>query len=109
MDIKLSKSQKKLLKLIIKNNRIRLSEIYKLKYFKSLNVPEEADFLMKQGLITINKSSVTYEPTIQGKHLFELEHQFVFNSVIVPAIISLLVNLISDVLKVLLPLIQELL
>lgn len=107
--MKLSKCQKKLLKLIIKNQRIRLCEIYKLKYFSNLNVPEEADFLMKQGLITINKSTVTYEPTIQGKHFFELEHQFTFSNVVVPAIISLLVNLISDVLKVLLPLIQELL
>ena len=69
--MKLSKCQKKLLKLIIKNKRICLCEIYKLKYFSNLNVPEEADFLMKQGLITINKSTITYEPTTQGKYFFE--------------------------------------
>lgn len=94
MDIKLSKSQKKLLKLIIKNNRIRLSEIYKLKYFKSLNVPEEADFLMKQGLITINKSSVTYEPTIQGKHLFEGRiKDWIIQNIL--AILALIVSIIA--------------
>ena len=94
MDIKLSKSQKKLLKLIIKNNRIRLSEIYKLKYFKSLNVPEEADFLMKQGLITINKSSVTYEPTIQGKHFFEGRiKDWIIQNIL--AILALIVSIIA--------------
>ena len=104
--MKLSKCQKKLLKLIIKNKRIRLSEVYKLKYFKSLNVPEEADFLMKQGLITINKSTVTYEPTIQGKHFFELEHQSLFDRILTPISVTLLTELVLHVLKWLLSLIQ---
>ena len=102
----LPKSQQKLLKIIVKNNRVKLSEISNSKTFKSINIPQEADCLMKQGLITINKSTITYEPTVQGKHFFELEHQFAFNSIVIPAIVSLLVNLISDVLELLLPLIQ---
>lgn len=104
--MKLSKCQKKLLKLIIKNKRIRLCEIYKLKYFSNLNVPEEADFLMKQGLITINKSTVTYEPTIQGKHFFELEHQSLFDRILTPVSVTLLTELVLHVLKWLLSLIQ---
>ena len=104
--MKLSKSQKKLLKLIIQNNRIRLCEIYKLKYFSNLNVPEEADFLMKQGLITINKSTVTYQPTIEGKHFFELEHQSLFDRILTPISVTLLTELVLHVLKWLLSLIQ---
>lgn len=104
--MKLSKCQKKLLKLIIKNKRIRLCEIYKLKYFSNLNVPEEADFLMKQGLITINKSTVTYEPTIQGKHFFELEHKSLFDRILTPVSVTLLTELVLHVLKWLLSLIQ---
>ena len=102
----LSKSQKKLLKLIIKSKHIRLSEIYKLRYFSSLNVPEEADFLMKQGLITINKSTVTYQPTIEGKHFFELEHQSLFDRILTPISVTLLTELVLHVLKWLLSLIQ---
>ena len=94
MDIKLSKTQKKLLKLIVKNNRIRLCEVYNLKYFKSINIPEEADFLMKQGFITINKSSVTYEPTIQGKHFFEGRiKDWIFENIL--AILALIVSIIA--------------
>ena len=92
--MKLSKCQKKLLKLIIKNKRIRLCEIYKLKYFSNLNVPEEADFLMKQGLITINKSTVTYEPTIQGKHFFEGRiKDWIIQNIL--AILALIVSIIA--------------
>lgn len=92
--MKLSKSQRKLLKLIIKNKRIRLCEIYKLKYFSNLNVPEEADFLMKQGLITINKSTVTYEPTIQGKHFFEGRiKDWIIQNIL--AILALIVSIIA--------------
>jgi hypothetical protein len=104
--MKLSKCQKKLLKLIIQNNRIRLCEIYKLKYFSNLNVPEEADFLMKQGLITINKSTVTYQPTVEGKHFFELEHQSLFDRILTPISVTLLTELVLHVLKWLLSLIQ---
>lgn len=92
--MKLSKCQKKLLKLIIKNKRIRLCEIYKLKYFSNLNVPEEADFLMKQGLITINKSTVTYEPTIQGNHFFEGRiKDWIIQNIL--AILALIVSIIA--------------
>ena len=92
--MKLSKSQRKLLKLIIKNKRIRLCEIYKLKYFSNLNVPEEADFLMKQGLITINKSTVTYEPTIQGKYFFEGRiKDWIIQNIL--AILALIVSIIA--------------
>ena len=92
--MKLSKSQKKLLKLIIKSKSIRLCEVYKLKYFSSLNVPEEADFLMKQGLITINKSSVTYQPTVEGKHFFEGRiKDWIFENIL--AILALIVSIIA--------------
>ena len=104
--MKLSKCQKKLLNLIIQNNRIRLCEIYKLKYFSNLNVPEEADLLMKQGLITINKSTVTYQPTVEGKHFFELEHQSLFDRILTPISVTLLTELALHVLKWLLSLIQ---
>lgn len=92
--MKLSKSQKKLLKLIIKSKSIRLCEVYKLKYFSSLNVPEEADFLMKQGLITINKSTVTYQPTVEGKHFFEGRiKDWIFENIL--AILALIVSIIA--------------
>ena len=92
--MKLSKSQKKLLKLIIKSKSIRLCEVYKLKYFSSLNVPEEADFLMKQELITINKSTVTYQPTVEGKHFFEGRiKDWIFENIL--AILALIVSIIA--------------
>jgi hypothetical protein len=104
----LSKIQKELLKLIVKRNRIKLSEVYKIKQFVSINVPEEADFLMKQGLISINKSTITYEPTVQGKHFFELERKSFSDRILTPVSVTLLTELILHVLKWLLPLIVKL-
>lgn len=104
----LSKIQKKLLKLIVESKRIKLSEVNKINQFKSINVPEEADYLMKQGLISINKSTITYEPTVQGKHFFELELKSLFDRILTPVSVTLLTELILHVLKWLLPLIVKL-
>ena len=90
----LSKIQKELLKLIVKHNRIRLSEVYNIRQFKSINVPEEADYLMKQGLISINKSTISYEPTVQGKHFFETQIKNWLSQNIL-AILALIVSIIA--------------
>ena len=108
MNPQLSKSQKKLLKLIVKSKRIRLRDFINQKEYKKINIPEEADFLMKQGLITIDKSYIAYEPTIQGKHFFELERQSLFDRILTPISVTLLTELVLHVLKWSLPLITKL-
>lgn len=90
----LPKSQQKLLKAIVKNNRVKLSEISNSKTFKSINIPQEADCLMKQGLITINKSTIAYEPTVQGKHFFENQIKNWLSQNIL-AILALIVSIIA--------------
>jgi len=94
MEVKLSKSQRDLLKTIVKSKRIRLCEIDQTKELTSVNIPEEAHYLMKKGLITINTSTITYEPTTEGKHFFE-NHISEWLSQNILAILALIISIIA--------------
>lgn len=90
----LSKTQQKLLKLIVKSKRISLTDILKIKGFSKSEVVENAYYLEKLKLITVDRFHITYAPTVEGKYFFETQiKNWFFQNIL--AILALIVSIIA--------------